>query len=67
MFDYRVFPGGSDGNKSTLNAGDAGLIPRSGRSPREWNGYPLQYFGLENPMDRGAWWVAVPGITKSQT
>ena len=35
-------PGGSDGNESTCNAGDPGLIPGSGRSPGEGNGYPLQ-------------------------
>ena len=34
------------------NAGDLGLIPGSGRSPGEENGNPLQYSGLENPMDR---------------
>ena len=33
----------------------------------EGNGTPLQYPCLENPMDRGAWWAAVHGITKSQT
>ena len=38
-----------------------------GRSPREGNGYPLQYFCLENSMDRGAWLAAVHGVTKSQT
>ena len=27
----------------------------------EGNGNPLQYSSLENPMDRGAWWAAVPG------
>ena len=32
---------------------DVGSIRGSGRSPREGNGYPLQYSGLENPMDRG--------------
>ena len=37
------------------DAGDAGLIPGSGRSPRGGNGHPLQYSCLENPMDRGAW------------
>ena len=37
------------------NAGDTGLIPRSGRSPGEGNGYPLQYSCLGNPTDRGAW------------
>ena len=30
-------------------------------------GYPLQYSGLENSMDRGAWQATVPGFTKSQT
>ena len=33
----------------------------------EGNGNPLQYSCLENPMDRGAWWAAVHGVTKSQT
>ena len=33
------------------NAIDLGLIPGSGRSPGEQNGYPLQYSGLENSMD----------------
>ena len=36
------------------NAGDAGSIPESGRSPGEGNGNPLQYSWLGNPMDRGA-------------
>ena len=31
------------------------------------NGNPLQYSCLENPMDRGAWWAAVHGVTKSRT
>ena len=39
------------------NAGDADLIPGSGRSPGEGSGNPLQYPCLENPMDRGAWWA----------
>ena len=39
---------------SACNAGYLGSIPRSGRSPREGNGNPLQYFCLENPMDGGA-------------
>ena len=49
------FPGGSEGKVSACNAGDLGLIPRSGRSPREGNGNPLQYSCLENATDRGAW------------
>ena len=49
------------------NAGDvrdAGLIPRSGRSPGERNGNPLQYSCLENPMDRGAWQATVHGVAR---
>ena len=38
-----------------------------GKSPREENSYPLQYFCLEKSMDRGAWLAAVHGATKSQT
>ena len=52
------------------NAGDIrnmGLIPGSGRSPGVGNGNPLQYSCLGNPMDRGAWWAAVHGVTKNQT
>ena len=45
------FPNGSTGKESTCNVGDLGLIPRSGRSPGEGNGYPLQYSGLENSID----------------
>ena len=45
------------------DARDAGLIPGSGRSPGEGNGNPLQYSCLENPMDRGAWWARVDGVT----
>ena len=36
-------------------------------SPGEGNGNPLQYSCLENPMDGGAWWATVYGVTKSQT
>ena len=45
------FPGGSVGKGSTCSTEDLGLIPVLGRSPREGNGYPLQYSGLENSMD----------------
>ena len=34
---------------------------------RESNGTPLWYSCLENPMDGGAWWAAVHGVTKSRT
>ena len=60
------FPGGSLGKESSCTAGDM-TIPGSGRSPRGGHGNPFQYSCLENPMDRGAWWAAVPGVTKSRT
>ena len=53
------FPGGSAGKESTCKTGDPGLIPGLGRSPGEGKGYPLQYSGLENPMDRGAWQATI--------
>ena len=46
------FPGGSDGKMSASKVGDLGSIPRSGRSPGEVNGNPLQYSCLENPIHR---------------
>ena len=61
------FPGGSDGKESALNLGDRGLIPVLQRSPGEGNSYPLQYSGLENSMDRGAWQATVHGVAKSWT
>ena len=48
-------------------AGDAGLIPGSGRCPGEGHGNPPQYSYLENSMDKGTWWATVHGIAKSQT
>ena len=44
---------------------DAGSIPGLGRSPGGGHGNPLQYSCLENPMDRGAWWVTAHGVTQS--
>ena len=63
-------PGGSAIKDIPANAGDArdmGSIPRSGRSSGEENGNPVQYLCLENTMERGAWWVAIHGVTKSWT
>ena len=62
---YRGFPGGSEGKESACIAEDLGLIPGLGRSPGEGNSNPLQYYCLENPMDRGAWWATVHQVTKS--
>ena len=60
------FPGGSDSKASVYNAGDPGSIPESGRFS-EGNGSPLQYYCLENSMDRRAWQATVHGVTKNQT
>ena len=59
------FPHGSGGKESACQEGHLGLIPGLGRSPAEGNGNPLQYSCLGNPMDRGAWWVTVHGISES--
>ena len=63
---FKNFPGGSDSKASAYNAGDLGSVPGLGRS-REGNGNPLQYSGLENPMDGGIWSAIVHGITESDT
>ena len=55
------------GKESTCQAGDSGLIPKSGRPPGEGNSNPLQYYCLGNPMERGVWRVTVLGISKSWT
>ena len=47
-----------------LPSGDPGLNPGLGRSPGEGNSNSLQYSCLENPMDRGAWWAIVRGVTR---
>ena len=49
------FPGGSDGKASACNSRNLGSIPRSGSSPGEGNGNPLQYSCLENPVDQGGY------------
>ena len=66
-FEHRNkgFPDGSEVKASAYNAGDLGLIPGSGRSPGEGNGNPLQFPCQENPMDGGAWWAIVHGVTKN--
>ena len=61
------FPCSSVGKESACSAGDRGLIPGLGRSPGEGHGNPLQYSCLENPMDRGAWWAVVHGVSESGT
>ena len=58
------FPGGSAGKESACNEGDLGSIPGLGRSPRGGHDNPLQFSGLENAMDRGAWWATVHEFAK---
>jgi len=56
-------PGCSDGKEYTCNVGDLGSISESRRSPGEGKDNPLQYSYLENPMDKGAWWATVHGVS----
>ena len=60
-------PCGSNSKESLCNAGYLGSISGLGISPGEGNGNPLQESCLENPMDRGAWWATVHGVTKRWT
>ena len=60
-----AFPGGSVVKNLPANVGDIGSIPGWKRSPGEGNGNPLWYSCLGNPMDRGAWWAMVHGVSKS--
>ena len=55
------------GKESAYNAGDAGSVLGSGRSPGGGHGNPLQYSCLENPMDRGGLWTIVHKVAKSGT
>ena len=73
-YRHLLLPGGSDAKASVYNVGDLGSIPWSVRSageengnPGEGNGNSLQYYCLENPMDRRAWQTTVHGVTKSRT
>ena len=61
------FPGGLDAKEFACNAGGLGSVPGLGGSLAEEYGNPLQYSCLENPMDRGAWWATVHGVTTRQT
>ena len=69
LYDFTVqrgFPCGAVVKNLPANArdaGDTGLISGSGRCPGEGNGNPFQYFCWENPMDRGARWATVHGVT----
>ena len=62
--DLLGFPGDSLVKNLPANAGGVGSVSGSRRSPGEGNGGLLQYFCLGNPMDRGACWATVHGVTK---
>ena len=64
---YMGFSHGSASKEPACKAGDLGSIPGFGRSTGEGNGHPLQYSGLENSMERGAWQATVHGVAKSRT
>ena len=55
----KILPANAGGTR------DMGSIPGLGRSLGEGHGNPLQYSCLDNPMNRGAWWATVHGVTKS--
>ena len=63
----RYASGSSVVKESACNAEDPGSIPVLERSPGEGKVYPLQYSGLKNPVDRGAWQATVHGVAKSRT
>ena len=52
---------------NTGDTRDAGSIAGLGRSPGGGHGNALQCYLLENPMDRGAWWATVHGVSKNET
>ena len=56
-----------ESDHSAGDRGGPGSVPGSGRSPGEGHGNPPQNSCLEIPMDRGAWWATVHGVTKSKT
>ena len=70
LTSWRGFPGGAVVKNLPANAGDTRderdmrSIPGLGRSPGEGNGNLLQYSCLGNPVDRGAWWATVHGVSR---
>ena len=67
LYNVKGFPWWLSDKESTFDAAVAGSIPGLGQSPGEGNGNPPQYSCLDNPMDRGAWWATVHGVTNSGT
>ena len=67
VYKLNIFHIDAHGKESVYNTGDPGLLPGSGSSPGEGNGYPLQYSCRENPTDRRAWETTVHGVAKTWT
>ena len=63
----RGVPRWLSGKESACQAGDVGSAPGLGGSPGGGNDNPFQYSCLEDPMDRGAWWATIHGVTKRRT
>ena len=66
-YPYTGFPDSSDGKESACKAGDirdAGSIPGLGRSPEEEMATHSSILAWRIPMDRGAWWATVHGVTE---
>ena len=59
------FPGGSVVKNLPDNIGNVSSIPGLERYPGEGNGNLLQYFCLENSMDRVTWWAIVQEVAKN--
>ena len=64
MLNTMIFPGDTNGKESACNAEDT-KDAELGSSPGGGNNNPLQYYCLENLLDRGDWWATVQGVTKS--
>ena len=68
-YDFNIyfgFPRGSDGKESACSAGDLVFDLLVRKIPWRIDGYPLQYFCLGRPTDRGTWLAAVHGFSKNQ-
>ena len=64
IIKHIYFPHSSVGQESACSAGDPGSVPGSRRSSGEGTGKPLQYSGLENLMDGGAWQATINGSAR---
>ena len=63
---FQGFPGSSAGKEPACHVGDLGLIPGCEDRLEKGTANPLQYSGLKNSMDTGAWQATVPGVSKSR-